>query len=154
MLRVPRSKEQAGLSGAARGFRALHTLIAVADLAGLGYVWTCAVAKRRDRLLDVSVAALLIEGAALVVGRGNCPLGPLQTRLGDPVPLFELVLPPRAAKAAVPILAAISIAGISMVVIQSVTLLTTRDHHDHARPRSPARRRSNVSSPGSLASGG
>ena len=103
-----------------------HTSIAVVDLAGLGYVWTCAFRKRRDRLLGVSVAALLIEGAALIIGRGNCPLGPLQTKLGDPVPLFELVLPPRAAKAAVPILATISVAGISVVALQSISAMNPR----------------------------
>jgi hypothetical protein len=57
----------------------------------------------------------MIEGAALAVGRGKCPLGPLQAKLGDPVPLFELVLPPRGAKAAVPVLAAASVAGIALV---------------------------------------
>jgi hypothetical protein len=36
---------------------------------------------------------------------------PLQRRLGDPVPMFELVLPPRAAKAAVPVLAGVALAG-------------------------------------------
>ena len=114
------------MNRAAKGFRAFHTSIAVIDLAGLSYVWTCAFRQRRDRLLAVSVAALLIEGAALIVGRGSCPLGPLQTKLGDPVPLFELVLPPRAAKATVPILAAISVAGISVVALQSMSAMNTR----------------------------
>jgi hypothetical protein len=54
---------------------------------------------------------------ALVIGRGNCPLGPFQARLGDPVPLFELVLPPRAAKAAVPVLAAVTAAGLVALVV-------------------------------------
>lgn len=126
MLAVRRSNDAVGLSRAAKGFRAFHTSIAVVDLAGLGYVWTCAFRKRRGRLLGVSVAALLIEGAALIIGRGNCPLGPLQTKLGDPVPLFELVLPPRAAKAAVPILATISVVGISVVALQSISAMNPR----------------------------
>jgi hypothetical protein len=45
-------------------------------------------------------------------------MGPFQRRLGDPVPLFELVLPPRAAKAAVPVLAAFAVAGIGAVIIR------------------------------------
>jgi hypothetical protein len=45
-------------------------------------------------------------------------MGPLQRRLGDPVPFFELVLPPRAAKAAIPILAAVSVVGIALVVVR------------------------------------
>jgi len=56
---------------------------------------------------------LLVEGVALVIGRGNCPFGPFQRRLGDPVPMFELFLPPRAAKAAVPVLTLVSLAGLA-----------------------------------------
>ena len=70
--------------------------------------------RRRDRLLKLSTTVLLVEAVALVVGRGNCPLGPLQRRLGDPTPLFQLVLPPRAARAAVPILASVSLVGLVM----------------------------------------
>lgn len=65
-----------------------------------------------------SVAFLSVEGAGLIVGGGNCPMGPVQDKLGDPVPFFELVLPPRAAKAAVPILAAASIAGFIAVALR------------------------------------
>src|SRR5687768_6580427 len=49
-------------------------------------------AGRRDRALPRSIAFLGVEGIALVVGRGNCPLGLFQRDLGDPVPFFELVL--------------------------------------------------------------
>jgi hypothetical protein len=115
---MDRGAVQAVLGRAAHVFRILHTLIAVVDLAALGYIWTCAVRRRRDRVLHASVVALLVEGVALVVGRGNCPLGPLQRRLGDPVPLFELVLPRRAAKAAVPLLAAISLVGLALVAVR------------------------------------
>ena len=72
----------------------------------LGAYRFCAVTGRRDRFLPASVGFLAIEGMALGVGRGECPLGPFQRELGDPVPFFELVLPPRAAKAAIPILRA------------------------------------------------
>ena len=45
-------------------------------------------------------------------------MGPLQAQIGDPVPFFELVLPPRAAKAAVPILAGVSVAGLLAVALR------------------------------------
>jgi hypothetical protein len=80
-------------------------------LASLGYVWLSAATRRRDRLLAASVTMLSVEGSALAIGRGNCPFGPLQARLGDSVPLFELVLPPRAAKAAIPVLLLVTLAG-------------------------------------------
>jgi hypothetical protein len=38
--------------------------------------------------------------------------------MGDPVPFFELVLPPRAAKAAVPLLAGSSVAGFLAVALR------------------------------------
>jgi hypothetical protein len=98
-------------------YRAAHAAFAVVQLASLGYVWRCGLTGRRDRLLGAAVGLLGAEGAALIVGRGNCPLGPFQERLGDPIPLFQLVLPPRAAKAAVPVLAAVAIAGIGALVI-------------------------------------
>jgi len=106
-----------GLGPAAVAYRAAHAAFAVVQLASLGYVWACALTGRRDRLLGAAVGLLSAEGAALIVGRGNCPLGPFQERLGDPIPLFQLVLPPRAAKAAVPVLAAVAIAGIGALVI-------------------------------------
>jgi hypothetical protein len=102
----------------ARLFRLAHAAWAVVGMAGLGYIWLCVITRRRDRLLRGLVAFLLVEGVALVVGRGNCPFGPFQRRLGDPVPLFELVLPPRAAKAAVPILALVTVAGLVGLVLR------------------------------------
>jgi hypothetical protein len=95
----------------AKAFRIVHAAWSAAGLSTLGYVWACAVTGRRDRLLAASIAFLSVEGAALVVGRGDCPMGPRQAEWGDPVPFFELVLPPRAAKAAVPVLVAATIAG-------------------------------------------
>lgn len=104
----------------ARAFRLAHAGWAVVSLAALGYIWRSALTGRRDRILATSIGWLGIEGVALVVGRGNCPFGGFQERLGDPVPLFELVLPPRAAKAAVPLLAVVTLAGIAAIVARSV----------------------------------
>jgi hypothetical protein len=87
-------------------------------MSALGYVWLAAAKRRRDRWLGLSGALLLAEGGALVVGRGNCPFGPFQRSLGDPVPLFELVLPPRAAKAAIPVLAVVTFAGFAALVMR------------------------------------
>jgi hypothetical protein len=92
-----------------------HALVAVVELWALGWVWYCGLARRRGHALRVAVGLLAAEGVALVIGRGNCPLGPFQSRMGDPVPLFELVLPPRAAKAAIPLLAAVAFAGLALV---------------------------------------
>jgi hypothetical protein len=111
------NRETRRLSRAALAFRAAHAAFAVAQLTALGYVWGSALTGRRDGATAASAGFLFVEAGALIVGRGNCPMGPFQARLGDPVPLFELVLPPRAAKAAIPVLAAIAVAGIAALVI-------------------------------------
>lgn len=103
------------LAPAARAFRALHGAIAVAFLLAILYVWWCAISGRRDGWLRLAVAALLAEGGSVTANRGDCPLGGLQERLGDPVPLFELVLPPTAARRAVPVLGAIATAGVALL---------------------------------------
>jgi hypothetical protein len=64
------------------------------------------------------VALLGSEGVALVIGRGNCPFGPFQRSLGDSVPMFEWFLPPRAAKAAIPILAAVTLGGFAALLVR------------------------------------
>jgi hypothetical protein len=102
----------------ARLFRIAHVVWGVFNLAALAWIWRTALIGRRDRYVGWSVALLLAEGAALVVGRGNCPFGPLQSRLGDPVPMFELALPPRAAKAAIPVLTVVSLVGMAGALLR------------------------------------
>jgi hypothetical protein len=86
-------------------------------LLAIGYVWWCALTGRRGGLLlRAAVATLIGEGVLVSANGGDCPLGGLQERVGDPVPLFELVLSPPAAKRAVPTLGAIAAAGIAVLV--------------------------------------
>ena len=99
-------------------FRAFHAAIAVEQLLAIAYVWWCALSGRRDHLLRIAVATLIGEGVLVTANRGDCPLGGLQDRFGDPVPLFELVFSPRAAKRAVPTLGAITAAGLVLLVVR------------------------------------
>jgi hypothetical protein len=106
------------LSRAVMSFRAFHAAIAAEQLLAIAYVWWCAITGRRDRLLRIAVGTLIGEGVLVAANRGDCPMGGLQERLGDPVPLFELVLSPRAAKRAVPTLGAITAAGLVLLVVR------------------------------------
>ena len=108
----------AELPAGARAFRVAHAVFGVLNLTGLGYVWLSAYRRSRDRWLAASVALLGAEGVALAIGRGNCPFGPFQRALGDPVPMFELVLPPNAAKAAVPVLTGVTLAGFAALLMR------------------------------------
>jgi hypothetical protein len=64
--------------------------------------------------------SLIAEGGLVAANRGDCPLGGLQERLHDPIPLFELVLSPRAARRAVPVLGAVAAAGIALLARRRV----------------------------------
>jgi hypothetical protein len=96
-------------------FRVAHGVWGAFNMLALGLVWRAGITRRRDKVAYASTALLLAEGAALVVGRGNCPFGPFQAELGDPVPMFEWFLPPRAAKAAIPALTIVTIAGLMVM---------------------------------------
>jgi hypothetical protein len=122
----------ATLGRRARLWRLLHATWSVAQLGCLGYIWACALTGRRNRPLWASVAFLLTEGAALVVGRGDCPVGQLQAEWGDPVPFFELVLPPRAAKAAVPVLAVVSVSAIVALALRPPRLVASTPRRTRA----------------------
>jgi hypothetical protein len=108
----------ARLPPAARAFRAAHAAIAAAMLGALGWLWICALTGRRGRALRLAGGTLVAEGVLVAANRGDCPLGPVQARLGDPVPLFELVLSPRAARLAVPALGAATAAALAVVAVR------------------------------------
>jgi hypothetical protein len=107
------------LTSAALAFRVAHAAVAAAFLSAIGYVWWCVLTGRRDRLLRVAVVALAGEGAFVAANHGDCPLGPLQERLGDPVPLFELVLSRPAARRAVPALGLVAATGLVLLARRS-----------------------------------
>jgi hypothetical protein len=107
------------LTPAAFVLRAAHTAISIAFLYAIAYVWRCALTGRRNRGLRVAVAALCGEALVVTANHGDCPLGGLQQRAGDPTPLFELILTPRAARRAVPVLSAIAFAGIALLTRQT-----------------------------------
>jgi hypothetical protein len=88
-------------------------------LVAIVYVWWCALTRRRNRWLRLAVSALVTEGALVAANHGDCPLGPLQERHGDPVPLFELVLSPTAARRAVPALGVVTAAGLTLLARRS-----------------------------------
>jgi hypothetical protein len=100
-------------------WRSMYALIAIGFMSSIGYVWWCALTGRRGRWLRLAIAALAGEGVLVVANRGDCPLGLFGDRIGDPVPLFELVLPPRAARIAVPALGGVTALGVGVVAARS-----------------------------------
>jgi hypothetical protein len=103
------------LSRQARTLCRLHTSIGFAELGCLGYLWFCALSRRRDRWLNLSAGVLAGEGVALLLAKG-CPLGVFQRRAGDDVPMFELWFGPRLAPFAIPSFTVIALAGLLLVL--------------------------------------
>ena len=100
-------------------FRTAHAAVALVFLGEIAYIWWCALTGRRDQALRIAVGSLAAEGAMVAANHGDCPLGPLQDKLHDPVPLFELVLSPRAAKLAVPALGGLTGAGVALLWLRT-----------------------------------
>jgi hypothetical protein len=121
MRSYSRAHAEAVLSPPVIVWRAAHGLIAAGFLAAIGYVWWCGLTGRRGRLLRPVIAVLAGEGVLVVANGGDCPLGGLGDRIGDPVPLFELVLSPRAARRAVPALGALTAVGVGVLAARSGT---------------------------------
>lgn len=107
------------MSRAVFAWRLGHAAIALGFLGSIAYIWWCGLTGRRGPLLRLAIEALVAEGVVVIANRGDCPLGALGERIGDPVPLFELVLPPRAARAAVPVLGLVTLAGLGLLAARS-----------------------------------
>jgi hypothetical protein len=131
--RIRRGSPKSTRTAAIVAWRAGHAMIAVGFLTSIGYVWWCAVTGRRDRWLRRAIVALAGEGAVVALNHGDCPLGPLGDRIGDQVPLFELVLPPRAARLAVPVLGGVTAAGVGLLAARSALAA----HVSDPRPATP-----------------
>ena len=102
----------------ALAFRLAHIAWGIVAMGALANVWLHAVRRSRSRLLWAGVAMLGVQVVGLIIGRGDCPLGPFQRKLGDPIPMFELALSPRAAKAAIPVLVAVGVAGLIALLLR------------------------------------
>jgi hypothetical protein len=93
---TPTAGGEVALGAGARAMRVVHEAIAGVEIACLAYVWTCAVARRRDRFLRASVpvlGAITLAGfLALILRRpsgrrrqGRWPARPAEMRTDRPV---------------------------------------------------------------------
>jgi hypothetical protein len=100
--------------------RVAHGLISLAFLCCIAVLYIDAWRASVDVVTIVALAALGVEGVLVLASRGSCPLEPLFRELGDETPLFELLLPPRAAELAVPALGAASALGAVLLGIRTL----------------------------------
>lgn len=99
--------------------RAIHTTFAVYFIACIFYIYYAMFTLQINVLLGVSIVSLVIEGMLVfVLNHGHCPLAPLQMKLKDPVPFFNLFLPELLAKKAVPFFTGLTFLGLLLLLIR------------------------------------
>ena len=100
--------------------RVAHGLVSVLFLCCIAVVYAGAWRGEAGVVTFVAVAALAGEGLLVMLNHGNCPLGPALRRLGDDTPFFELLLSPRVAALAVPVLAAVAVLGAILLALRTL----------------------------------
>ena len=72
-------------------------------------------------LFTIAIISLAAEGIAVFAfNQGNCPLIHVQKKIGDEKPFFELFLPPKQAKLAIPVFAALTIIALALILLRFV----------------------------------
>ena len=89
-------------------------------LACIGIVYYGAWQAEAGTVTLVALGVLCVEGVLVITSGFDCPLTPFLRRIGDETPLFELILPPRQAALAVPVLGAVTGIGIVLLGIRTI----------------------------------
>jgi hypothetical protein len=98
--------------------RVVHGAVAIAFLVSIGIVWWAALSAEATAATAVAIGLLAGEGLLVLRAGGRCPLECVWRALGDETPFFELVLGPRLAPHAIPVLAAVTIIGVFGVAVR------------------------------------
>ena len=128
LLRGEHNNTQALLAPAAKAFRVIHTAIGAVDLAALGYIWACAI-SRQGRPAPDGIGRCVDGGGSGPRRRPReLPARSTPDEARRPGPLLRTGPTTSAAKAAVPVLTAVSVVGIALVAIRAPS------ENDAARP--------------------
>lgn len=101
--------------------RSVHGLFAVYFIACIFYIYYAAYTLQFNRYLGFAVLSLFIEGASVfLINHGDCPLIHIQRKIGDETPFFELFLPKRTAKKAIPFFLVITFTGLLLLAVRFI----------------------------------
>ena len=100
--------------------RVVHGTITAFFVTCLYRLWRAAITGKRRREGWIAAALVSAEGAIVYANGGTCPMGPLHHRLGDDKAFFELIMPQRMARHAVPALGAFAAAGMAILAAREI----------------------------------
>jgi len=102
--------------------RILHGLVTIYFMLCLLYLYTVGLTGNVNGILfTLAILSLAIEGIAVfALNRGDCPLIHIQRRVGDNKPFFELFLPPKLAKQAIPIFALLTVIAVLIILLRCI----------------------------------
>ena len=103
--------------------RVIHGLFALYFIFCLVYLYYAAIFSRIDEFLFIALISLGMEGLAVfVLNKGDCPLIHIQRKIGDDTPFFNLILPDKYAKQAIPFFVKIAWVGIGLLVLRLIVV--------------------------------
>lgn len=97
--------------------RVIHGVITFIFLSCIFYIYYSGITNRIGWITYLAIGLIVVEGIVVSLNKGNCPLGPIHHKYGDDKAFFELILPKRTAKMAVPVLGIIAAVGILLVFL-------------------------------------
>jgi len=98
--------------------RSIHALLAMFFILCLAYIYYCGIGGKVSSLAWAAVGVMIVEGLAIWLNGGLCPLTSLQHKLGDDKGFFDLFLPPKLLPHVVPFFVATTTVGVILLLIR------------------------------------
>lgn len=100
--------------------RFIHGLFTLYFIACMLYVYYCFFVNIENKLLYIAIISLLVEGLIIFLNKSECPLGIMHRKFGDALAFFELFLPKKIAKNAIPYFSVITILGFVLLFARKI----------------------------------
>ena len=96
--------------------RSIHGAITLFFLSCIAYIYYAALTDQQTVVGYAAIGLILIEGCVVLLNDGDCPLGTVHKKYGDEKDFFELFMPKRFSKRAIPVLSIVSVVGMLMFI--------------------------------------
>lgn len=99
--------------------RSVHAAFAIYFIICVFCIFYSAITLQINFLLKLALISLFVEGLLVfILNKGHYPLAPLQRKLNDPIPFFNLFLPDYLAKKAIPFFTGLTFLGLIILAVR------------------------------------